>query len=208
MDALDVLTDRSPRPTTASSCYACCSTSNAADAGRACCTSWSTRLTDEGALLLSHPVGDDEFWEHTSSGDYRVVRWSSATLDDRLQRAGLTVAWDRCDDGDEGPWRAVLARRRREPARLGIVPGAGADLGHSLSTDPYCGRRPAAGVCRVRAYVHRCTAVAADRSSAGAVRPALRHWRPLLALLWSKSAGHGGCSVTQKHVSTVRQRGC
>jgi hypothetical protein len=63
-------------------------------------------------LLLSHPVGEDEFWEHASSGDYRVVRWSSAALDERLQRAGLTVVWERCEvDGDEGPWRAVLAQK-------------------------------------------------------------------------------------------------
>ena len=39
-------------------------------------------------------LGEDEFWEHTASGDYRVVRWSSAMLDDRLQRSGLTVVWD------------------------------------------------------------------------------------------------------------------
>ena len=69
-------------------------------------------LSDEGALLLSHPLGEDEFWEHTASGDYRVVRWSSALLDDRLQHSGFTVAWDVHDDGDEGPWRTVLARRR------------------------------------------------------------------------------------------------
>jgi SAM-dependent methyltransferase len=68
-------------------------------------------LRNGGALLLSHPVGEDEFWEHTASGDYRVVRWSSATLDDRLQRSGLTVVWDKCEVGDEGPWRTVLARR-------------------------------------------------------------------------------------------------
>lgn len=69
-------------------------------------------LRDEGELLLSHPVGEDEFWEHTSSGDYRVVRWSGAMLDDRLQRSGLTVVWDKCEEeGEEGPWRTVLARR-------------------------------------------------------------------------------------------------
>lgn len=68
-------------------------------------------LSEGGALLVSHPVGDDEFWEHTTSGDYRVVRWSSATLDDRLHRAGFMVAWDKCEDGDDGPWRAVLARK-------------------------------------------------------------------------------------------------
>jgi hypothetical protein len=69
-------------------------------------------LRDEGALLLSHPVGEDELWQHTSSGDYRVVRWSSALLDDRVQRSGLTVLWDMCEDeGEEGPWRTLLARR-------------------------------------------------------------------------------------------------
>ena len=68
-------------------------------------------LRAEGPILLSHPVGEDEFWEHTASGDYRVVRWSNAMLDDRLQRSGFTVAWDKCEDGDEGPWRTVLARR-------------------------------------------------------------------------------------------------
>lgn len=69
-------------------------------------------LRDEGALLLSHPVGEDEIWEHTAAGDYRVVRWSSAALDDRLQRSGFTVAWDACETaGEEGPWRTVLARR-------------------------------------------------------------------------------------------------
>ena len=68
-------------------------------------------LSGEGAMLLSHPVGEDEFWEHTASGDYRVVRWSSAELDERLRRAGLVVAWDKSEDGDEGPWRSVLARK-------------------------------------------------------------------------------------------------
>jgi 2-polyprenyl-3-methyl-5-hydroxy-6-metoxy-1,4-benzoquinol methylase len=66
-------------------------------------------LKPEGAMLLSCPSGDDETWQHTSSGDYRVVRWSSAMLDERLQRAGFTVVWDMRDDGDEGPWRTVLA---------------------------------------------------------------------------------------------------
>jgi 2-polyprenyl-3-methyl-5-hydroxy-6-metoxy-1,4-benzoquinol methylase len=68
-------------------------------------------LKDEGAMLLSHPLGEDEFWEHTASGDYRVVKWSSAALDERLRRAGLAVAWDKSEDGDEGPWRTVLARK-------------------------------------------------------------------------------------------------
>jgi SAM-dependent methyltransferase len=70
-------------------------------------------LRDDGAMLLSYPLGEDESWEHTSSGDYRVVRWSSEMLDDRLQRAGFTVAWDRCDNGEDGPWRTVLATRMR-----------------------------------------------------------------------------------------------
>jgi SAM-dependent methyltransferase len=70
-------------------------------------------LRDDGAMLLSYPLGEDESWEHTSSGDYRVVRWSSAMLDDRLQRAGFRVAWDRCDTGEDGPWRTVLATRMR-----------------------------------------------------------------------------------------------
>ena len=69
-------------------------------------------LRDGGALLLSHPVGEDEVWEHTASGDYRVVRWSSALLDGRLQQSSFTVAWDACDNGDEGPWRSVLAQKK------------------------------------------------------------------------------------------------
>jgi SAM-dependent methyltransferase len=69
-------------------------------------------LTRDGALLLSHPVGEDEFWQHAESGDYRVVRWSCAMLDDRLQRSGFTVGWNACEDeGEEGPWRTVLARK-------------------------------------------------------------------------------------------------
>ena len=68
-------------------------------------------LKDQGALLLSDPLGEGESWEHTSSGDYRVVRWSSEMLDERLQCSGFTVEWDTCDDGEDGPWRTVLARR-------------------------------------------------------------------------------------------------
>jgi 2-polyprenyl-3-methyl-5-hydroxy-6-metoxy-1,4-benzoquinol methylase len=68
-------------------------------------------LRDRGAVLLSHPVGQDEFWEHTASGDYRVVRWSSAALDERLRRSGFVVTWDKSEDSDEGPWRTVLARK-------------------------------------------------------------------------------------------------
>ena len=65
-------------------------------------------LKDKGAMLLSHPVGHDELWERTTSGDYRVVRWSSAALDERLRRSGFVVAYDKSEDGDEGPWRTVL----------------------------------------------------------------------------------------------------
>lgn len=68
-------------------------------------------LKGEGAMLLSHPVGEDDFWEHSASGDYRVVRWSSAALDERLRRAGFVVTWDKSEDGDEGPWRTVLVRK-------------------------------------------------------------------------------------------------
>jgi hypothetical protein len=72
-------------------------------------------LRDDGAMLLSHPVGQDECWEHAASGDYRVVRWSSAALDERLRRSGLVVAWDKSEDGDEGPWRSVLCYRLQAP---------------------------------------------------------------------------------------------
>jgi SAM-dependent methyltransferase len=68
-------------------------------------------LRSGGPLLISHPVGDDEVWEHSAAGDYRVVRWSGAALEDRLQHAGFTVAWEKCETEDEGPWRTVLARR-------------------------------------------------------------------------------------------------
>jgi 2-polyprenyl-3-methyl-5-hydroxy-6-metoxy-1,4-benzoquinol methylase len=68
-------------------------------------------VRDKGAVLLSHPLGEDEIWEHTASGDYRVVRWSSSALDERLHRSGLSVTWDAREDGDEGPWRTVLARK-------------------------------------------------------------------------------------------------
>lgn len=68
-------------------------------------------LVADGALLLSYPMGDDEFWEHGESGDYRVVRWSDAGLDERLRRAGFMVGWESRFDGRDGPWRSVLARR-------------------------------------------------------------------------------------------------
>jgi len=68
-------------------------------------------LKDQGAVLLSHPAGEEEFWEHTASGDYRVVRWSSAALDERLRQSGFVVTWDKSEDADEGIWRTVLARK-------------------------------------------------------------------------------------------------
>lgn len=67
-------------------------------------------LLDDGALLLSCPLGDDDFWQHGDSGDYRVVRWSMAALDQRLQQAGFAIAWSGSRDFEEGPWRTVLAR--------------------------------------------------------------------------------------------------
>jgi SAM-dependent methyltransferase len=86
-------------------------------------------LRDQGAMLLSHPVGAGEFWEHTASGDYRVVKWSSAALDQRLRRSGFVVTWDESEDGDEGPWRTVLARKvsqaaRVRPFRFRVRPGS------------------------------------------------------------------------------------
>ncbi|MGO1003872.1 methyltransferase domain-containing protein [Lysobacter sp. CA196] len=70
-------------------------------------------LLPEGALLLSYPLGEGEFWEHGDSGDYRVVRWSDAGLDERLRAAGFAVDWESRIDGRDGPWRSVLARRTR-----------------------------------------------------------------------------------------------
>jgi SAM-dependent methyltransferase len=68
-------------------------------------------LVAGGVLLLSHPLGDNETWEGDAS-DYRVVRWTSGTLDPHLARAGLDVEWEAFEDSDEGPWRTLLARRR------------------------------------------------------------------------------------------------
>lgn len=70
-------------------------------------------LLDGGALLLSCPLGSDDFWQHGSSGDYRVVRWSGAALDQRLEQAGFAVAWSASREFAEGPWRTVLARASR-----------------------------------------------------------------------------------------------
>lgn len=66
-------------------------------------------LTDDGTLLLSVPTGSDDGWEHGSSGDYRVVRWTTAQLDARLARAGFAVIREFASTTDEGPWRWVLA---------------------------------------------------------------------------------------------------
>ncbi|RDZ26162.1 class I SAM-dependent methyltransferase [Lysobacter silvisoli] len=63
-----------------------------------------------GLALLSYPLGEDEYWQKTDSGDYRVVRWTAAGLDRRLGAAGFTVVWDKEQQFDSGPWRAVLAR--------------------------------------------------------------------------------------------------
>jgi 2-polyprenyl-3-methyl-5-hydroxy-6-metoxy-1,4-benzoquinol methylase len=68
-------------------------------------------LKDQGAMLLSYPVGEDEAWENTASGDYRVVRWPDAALDERLRLSGFVVVWEHSESGDEGPWRTVLARK-------------------------------------------------------------------------------------------------
>jgi SAM-dependent methyltransferase len=73
----------------------------------------SNALRKEGAFLFSHPVGEGEIWERTSAGDYRVVLWSSAMLEDPLRRAGFTVVWDTCEENSEGPWRTALARKIR-----------------------------------------------------------------------------------------------
>lgn len=69
-------------------------------------------LVAGGALLLMYPEGDDDDWEHGTSDDYRVVRWTADALDARLAQAGLSVAWERSKDGRGGPWRSVLARRQ------------------------------------------------------------------------------------------------
>ena len=69
-------------------------------------------LTEGGALLLSYLEGDDEEWEHGTSGDYRVVRWTRVDMDARLARAGLRVEWDAPLTDSEGAWRLLLARRQ------------------------------------------------------------------------------------------------
>lgn len=72
-------------------------------------------LDPDGPLLLMYPEGDDEVWEHGTTGDYRVVRWAPAPLDDHLARAGFAVAWEHRREGRGGSWRTLLALRRQEP---------------------------------------------------------------------------------------------
>lgn len=67
-------------------------------------------LTDRGAILLSYPLGEGEHWDHGASGDYRVVLWSAAAMDERLQGLGLSVVWEAQQDGRDGPWRTLIAR--------------------------------------------------------------------------------------------------
>lgn len=69
-------------------------------------------LVAEGPLLLMYPEGDGDHWEHDESGDYRRVLWTRDAMDERLARAGFTVAWASSFDGREGWWRSVLARRQ------------------------------------------------------------------------------------------------
>lgn len=65
-----------------------------------------------GALLLVYPEGEDDYWEHGDSGHYRVVRWTPDAMDACLAQAGFAVAWARTNDGRDGPWRNLLARRQ------------------------------------------------------------------------------------------------
>lgn len=69
-------------------------------------------LRSDGALLLMYPQGEGEHWEQGTSGDYRVVRWTSDAMDARLAWAGFGVAWEDSRDGRDGRWRTVLARRQ------------------------------------------------------------------------------------------------
>ncbi|WP_206409830.1 methyltransferase domain-containing protein [Lysobacter enzymogenes] len=67
-------------------------------------------LAANGAMLLSHMLGDGEEWEG-DAGDYRVVRWTAAAFDERLARAGFAVEWESFIDSERRPWRSVFARR-------------------------------------------------------------------------------------------------
>lgn len=68
-------------------------------------------LVADGVVLLSHMLGDGEEWEG-GAGDYRVVRWPAAALDERLARVGLVPQWESFIDSEQRPWRSVLARKR------------------------------------------------------------------------------------------------
>ncbi|MGE0801069.1 MAG: class I SAM-dependent methyltransferase [Lautropia sp.] len=68
-------------------------------------------LAPRGLLLLSHPLGDRDLWEHGTSGDYRVVQWSVEAMDEALAQADFMVEWSETDDGEGGAWRWLLARR-------------------------------------------------------------------------------------------------
>ncbi|ALN57272.1 methyltransferase type 12 [Lysobacter enzymogenes] len=67
-------------------------------------------LTAQGVALLSHMLGDGDEWEG-DAGDYRVVRWPAAAMDERLRRAGFAVEWESFIDSERRPWRSVLARK-------------------------------------------------------------------------------------------------
>lgn len=68
-------------------------------------------LVADGAMLLSHMLGEGDEWEG-DAGDYRVVRWPAATFDRRLSEAGFAVEWESFIDSEQRPWRSVLARKR------------------------------------------------------------------------------------------------
>ncbi|QWP75849.1 class I SAM-dependent methyltransferase [Lysobacter sp. K5869] len=68
-------------------------------------------LVADGALLMSHMLGDGEEWEG-GAGDYRVVRWPVPAMDERLARAGFAVERESFIDSEKRPWRSVLARKR------------------------------------------------------------------------------------------------
>src|SRR5688572_14379453 len=57
-------------------------------------------LRNDGAMLLSHPVGQDEIWEHRASGDYGVVGWSSHALVERSRLAGFLGTGAKSEAGD------------------------------------------------------------------------------------------------------------
>lgn len=63
-----------------------------------------------GVALLSHMLGEGDEWEG-DAGDYRVVRWSAAAMDERLRRAGFAVEWESFIDSEQRPWRSVMVRK-------------------------------------------------------------------------------------------------